>query len=62
MAALVSLADLAPGVIVHVQGRPARIIGSVRLSEDGDAWSEHLLEGAGLGAQWLSVEIDDGPW
>lgn len=61
MAAIVSIAGLAPGVVVHVQGRAARITGSIRLTEDGETWSEHLLQGAGLGAQWLSVEDGDSP-
>ncbi|MDF8265345.1 DUF4178 domain-containing protein [Luteipulveratus flavus] len=56
----VPLTELAPGVVVRIHGRSTPIVASVWLEQDDVVWSEHLLQDAGLGQQWLSVEEDDG--
>ena len=56
----VPLVDLEPGVVVQVGARPAPVVGSIWLRQDGFVWSEHLFSEAGVGARWLSVEDDDG--
>ncbi|KGN33806.1 hypothetical protein N802_08345 [Knoellia sinensis KCTC 19936] len=60
MRTTVPLVDLEPGFVVHVAETSATVVGSVWLRQDGFVWSEHLLQGAGLGGQWLSVEDDEG--
>lgn len=52
----VPLTDLAPGVVLDIQGHRRAVIASLWLEQDDFVWSEHLLDG---GTQWLSVEQDD---
>ncbi|MFI0791882.1 DUF4178 domain-containing protein [Micromonospora rubida] len=49
---------LSPGDIVEIRGTSYAVRGSVLLKEGTWTWSEHLLDDAGGGQLWLSVEED----
>ncbi|WP_320067467.1 DUF4178 domain-containing protein [Micromonospora sp. RTGN7] len=49
---------LSPGDIVEVRGTSYMVRGSLLLKEGSWTWSEHLLDDAGGGQLWLSVEED----
>lgn len=50
---------LGPGAIVGYGGVDYVVRGTVTLHQGQFVWYEHLLEG-GKGAEWLSVEYDEG--
>ncbi|GAB3282535.1 DUF4178 domain-containing protein [Parasphingorhabdus pacifica] len=50
--------ELTAGDIVEVRGLSYTVRGTVRLSEGGWTWSEHLLDDAKGEQAWLSVEED----
>lgn len=50
---------LGPGAIVGYGGIDYVVRGTVTLRQGQYVWYEHLLEG-GKGAEWLSVEYDEG--
>lgn len=49
---------LRAGDIVDIRGSTFSVRGSIRLSEGGFEWSEHLLDDASGVKKWLSVEED----
>lgn len=49
---------LAPGALVEIRGESYGVRGTLRLTEDGWSWAEHLLENAAGRRFWLSVEED----
>ncbi|MBN6038755.1 DUF4178 domain-containing protein [Amycolatopsis sp. 195334CR] len=50
--------ELAPGALVEIRGESYGVRGTLRLTEDGWSWTEHLLENAAGRRFWLSVEED----
>lgn len=49
---------IAPGDIVEIRGTSYGVRGTLRCTEDGWTWSEHLLDDAHGRKVWLSVEED----
>ncbi|AXB43495.1 DUF4178 domain-containing protein [Amycolatopsis albispora] len=49
---------LGPGAIAEIRGESYAVRGTLRLTEDGWSWTEHLLENAAGRRFWLSVEED----
>jgi hypothetical protein len=49
---------LAPGAVVDIRNQTYSVRGTLRLSEDGWAWTEHFLDNAAGRRVWLSVEED----
>lgn len=49
---------LRAGAIVEIRGENYSVRGSLRLSEEGWSWSEHLLDNVKGRRVWLSVEED----
>jgi hypothetical protein len=49
---------LAPGAVVDIRNQTYSVRGTLRLSEDGWSWTEHLLDNAAGRKVWLSVEED----
>src|SRR5262249_16935439 len=49
---------LKPGDIVEVHGVSYAVRGSLHFAEGSWSWAEHLLDDAGGGKRWLSVEED----
>ncbi|MGD7001477.1 DUF4178 domain-containing protein [Corynebacterium halotolerans] len=54
-----SPSKLGPGAIISYGGIDYVIRGAIRLRQGQYTWHEYLLEG-GKGAEWLSVEYDEG--
>lgn len=50
--------QLAPGAVVDIRNQTYSVRGTLRLSEDGWAWTEHFLDNAAGRKVWLSVEED----
>ena len=36
--------QVAPGAVLELDGRPRRVIGSLRFDKDGIRWGEHCIE------------------
>ncbi|MFI6025182.1 DUF4178 domain-containing protein [Amycolatopsis magusensis] len=49
---------LGPGAIAEIRGESFAVRGTLRLSEDGWSWAEHLVENPAGKRFWLSVEED----
>jgi hypothetical protein len=45
---------------IEVHGSPARVLGAMYISWQGQQWTEYLLRDAARRLQWLSVEVRDG--
>lgn len=45
---------------IEVHGSPARVLGAMHVSWQGQQWTEFLLRDATRRLQWLSVEVHDG--
>ncbi|NRQ35813.1 DUF4178 domain-containing protein [Nonomuraea sp. NN258] len=45
---------------IEVHGAPARVLGAVHVSWQGQEWTEYLLRDGARRLQWLSVEVRQG--
>jgi hypothetical protein len=45
---------------IEVHGSPARVLGAMHISWQGQQWTEYLLRDGSRRLQWLSVEAHDG--
>ncbi|WP_223167239.1 DUF4178 domain-containing protein [Nonomuraea sp. SYSU D8015] len=45
---------------IEVHGSPARVLGAMHISWQGQQWTEYLLRDSSRRFQWLSVEVRDG--
>jgi len=52
--------QVAPGAVLELDGRPRRVIGSLRFDKDGIRWGEHCIEATTGPHEWLSIRPRGG--
>ena len=52
--------QVAPGAVLELDGRPRRVIGSLRFDKDGIRWGEHCIEATPGPHEWLSIRPRGG--
>lgn len=53
-------AQVSPGAVLELEGKPRRVIGSLRFVMEGTDWREHCLETASGPHEWLSIRPRGG--
>jgi len=61
MRAELRASQVGPGAVLELDGRTRRVIGTLRLDQDGTEWGEHCIETSRGPHEWLAIRPRGGP-